>query len=114
MENNYLGIMVWYASVDNNGKPGLQYGGGSWDASEAKQTQDAYMRGMKRFRSELWVSCICKENDDNEANPSENKILIKFNKSFVTVYFFNVPNYTGVKYEFYKKIIRVIIQSDAK
>ena len=78
--------MVWYASVDNNGKPGLQYGGGSWDASEAPKTQEAYMRGMKRFRSELWIACNSKEDDESESNPSEKKILIKFNKIFCTGY----------------------------
>jgi len=49
LEKDYLGIMVWYASVVD----GLQYGGGSWDASTSKSTQDAYVNGMKRFRNEL-------------------------------------------------------------
>ena len=49
LKKNYLGIMVWYASVVD----GLQYGGGGWDASTSKPTQEAYMNGMKRFRSEL-------------------------------------------------------------
>ena len=41
--------MVWYASVKN----GLQYGGGSWDASTSPSTQQAYINGMKRFQNEL-------------------------------------------------------------
>ena len=49
LRNDYLGVMVWYASVVD----GLQYGGGSWDASTAPATQQAYMNGMKRFRDEL-------------------------------------------------------------
>ena len=44
--------MVWYASVKN----GLQYGGGSWDASTSPSTQEAYINGMKRFQNELWSS----------------------------------------------------------
>ena len=49
LNKNYLGVMVWYASVVD----GLQYGGGSWDASTSEPTQKAYINGMKRFRSEL-------------------------------------------------------------
>lgn len=51
IKNNYLGVMVWYASVVD----GLQYSKGTWDASTetSKPTQDAYMNGMKRFRNEL-------------------------------------------------------------
>merc|ERR1719361_1375703 len=49
VKNDYLGVMVWYASV----KDGLQYGGGSWDASTAPSTQQAYVNGMKRFQNEL-------------------------------------------------------------
>ena len=41
--------MVWYASVVD----GLQYGGGSWDASTAPATQEAYINGMNRFKAEL-------------------------------------------------------------
>ena len=50
LANDYLGVMVWYASVVD----GLQYGGGSWDASTAPATQEAYINGMKRFKNELW------------------------------------------------------------
>lgn len=49
IKNDYLGVMVWYASVVD----GLQYGGGSWDASTSEPTQQAYINGMKRFRNEL-------------------------------------------------------------
>ena len=49
VKNDYLGVMVWYASVKN----GLQYGGGSWDASTSPSTQEAYINGMKRFQNEL-------------------------------------------------------------
>ena len=52
LANDYLGVMVWYASVVD----GLQYGGGSWDASTAPATQEAYINGMKRFKDELWFS----------------------------------------------------------
>ena len=52
LANDYLGVMVWYASVVD----GLQYGGGSWDASTAPATQEAYINGMKRFKNELWFS----------------------------------------------------------
>jgi hypothetical protein len=49
LKNDYLGVMVWFASVVD----GLQYGKGVWDASTSKPTQEAYINGMKRFRSEL-------------------------------------------------------------
>jgi len=49
LANDYLGVMVWYASVVD----GLQYGGGSWDASTAPATQEAYINGMNRFKAEL-------------------------------------------------------------
>ena len=49
LANDYLGVMVWYASVVD----GLQYGGGSWDASTAPATQEAYINGIKRFQDEL-------------------------------------------------------------
>ena len=46
MKNNYLGIMVWYASVKN----GLQYSE-SWDASHSPGTIEAYIETGKRFRA---------------------------------------------------------------
>ena len=49
IKNDYLGVMVWYASVVD----GLQYAGGSWDASTSEPTQQAYINGMNRFRNEL-------------------------------------------------------------
>lgn len=51
IQNNYRGIMVWYASVKNgpSGK-GLQYAV-SWDASEDKGAQDAYINVMTKFSS---------------------------------------------------------------
>ena len=49
LKNDYLGVMVWYASVVD----GLQYGGGSWDASTSESTQQAYINGMTRFREAL-------------------------------------------------------------
>ena len=49
LKNDYLGVMVWYASVVD----GLQYGGGSWDASTSEPTQQAYINGMNRFREAL-------------------------------------------------------------
>ena len=49
ISKNYLGVMVWYASVVN----GLQYAGGTWDASTSKSAQEAYVNGMKRFREEM-------------------------------------------------------------
>lgn len=45
MKQNYRGIMVWYASVKN----GLQYAV-SWDASEDKGAQEAYVEVMRRFK----------------------------------------------------------------
>ena len=50
--------MVWYASVKN----GLQYGGGSWDASTSPSTQEAYINGMSRFQNELWSSKIVNDS----------------------------------------------------
>jgi len=46
MKNDYLGIMVWYASVKN----GLQYSE-SWDASQSPGTIEAYIETGKRFRA---------------------------------------------------------------
>lgn len=45
MKNDYLGIMVWYASVKN----GLQYAE-SWDASFSQNTIEAYIEVGKKFR----------------------------------------------------------------
>jgi len=45
MKNDYLGIMVWYASV----KGGLQYAV-SWDASESEATIEAYIEVGQKFR----------------------------------------------------------------
>jgi hypothetical protein len=44
--NNYRGIMIWYASVKN----GLQYGA-TWDASEDKAAQEAYIKVMQKFKA---------------------------------------------------------------
>ena len=49
ISRNYLGVMVWYASVVN----GLQYAGGTWDASTSQSAQEAYVNGMARFRKEM-------------------------------------------------------------
>ena len=49
IRKNYLGVMVWYASVIN----GLQYAKGSWDASESEAAQEAYVNGMNKFREEM-------------------------------------------------------------
>jgi len=46
LKEDYLGIMVWYASVKN----GLQYGA-SWDASEDKAAQEAYIDVTKKFKA---------------------------------------------------------------
>lgn len=46
MSNDFLGIMVWYASVQN----GLQYAE-SWDASLSQDTIDAYIEVGQKFRS---------------------------------------------------------------
>ena len=46
MKNDYLGIMVWYASV----KGGLQYAV-NWDASEAPATIEAYIEVGQKFKS---------------------------------------------------------------
>ena len=46
LKEDYLGIMVWYASVKN----GLQYGA-SWDASEDKAAQEAYVNVLKKFKA---------------------------------------------------------------
>jgi len=46
MQNDYLGIMVWYASVKN----GLKYSE-SWDASGSPGTIEAYIETGKRFRA---------------------------------------------------------------
>ena len=46
ISENYRGIMVWYASVKN----GLQYAP-SWDASENKKAQEAFISVMKKFQS---------------------------------------------------------------
>ena len=45
MENDYLGIMVWYASVKN----GLQYGV-TWDTSEYQNSIEAYTEACNRFK----------------------------------------------------------------
>ena len=49
IRKDYLGVMVWYASVIN----GLQYAKGSWDASTSESAQEAYVNGMNRFREEM-------------------------------------------------------------
>ena len=46
IRKDYLGVMVWYASV----RDGLQYAKGSWDASVSTAVQEAYIDGMERFR----------------------------------------------------------------
>ena len=46
MKEDYLGIMVWYASVKN----GLQYGA-TWDASEDKAAQEAYINVVNKFKA---------------------------------------------------------------
>ena len=46
MKNDYLGIMVWYASVQN----GLQYAE-SWDASMSDASKNAYIDAGNRFRA---------------------------------------------------------------
>merc|ERR1712113_7458 len=50
MANDYLGIMVWYASVKNGDGKGLQYAQ-SWDASESQGSIDAYVKIGQRFRN---------------------------------------------------------------
>ena len=45
IKNDYLGIMVWYASVKN----GFDYAPG-WDASTANDAINGYVAAMKRFR----------------------------------------------------------------
>ena len=50
MKNDYLGIMVWYASVKNGNGSGLQYAE-SWDASSSEGTIEAYIETGKRFRA---------------------------------------------------------------
>merc|ERR1712226_1659572 len=45
LDNDYLGIMVWYASVKN----GLQYAV-TWDASESQASIDAYVEIGQKFR----------------------------------------------------------------
>ena len=46
LKEDYLGIMVWYASVKN----GLQYGA-TWDASEDKAAQEAYINVVNKFKA---------------------------------------------------------------
>ena len=46
LDNDYLGIMVWYASV----KGGLQYAV-TWDASESDDTIKAYIEVGQKFKS---------------------------------------------------------------
>lgn len=46
MKNDYLGIMVWYASVKN----GLQYAV-NWDASDAPATIEAYIEVGQKFKN---------------------------------------------------------------
>ncbi len=46
LSENYRGIMVWYASVKN----GLQYST-SWDASEDKGAQEAYISVLNKFKA---------------------------------------------------------------
>ena len=46
IRKDYLGVMVWYASVID----GLQYAKGSWDASTSRSAQEAYVDGMNKFR----------------------------------------------------------------
>merc|ERR1739838_3616 len=50
MKNDYLGIMVWYASVRNGDGKGLQYAE-TWDASFANATIEAYIDTGNRFRA---------------------------------------------------------------
>jgi hypothetical protein len=45
LSENYRGIMVWYSSVKN----GLQYAP-SWDASENKKAQEAFVNVMNILR----------------------------------------------------------------
>merc|ERR1711983_194552 len=45
LDSDYLGIMVWYASVKN----GLQYAQ-TWDASESQASIDAYIEIGQKFR----------------------------------------------------------------
>ena len=49
IRKDYLGVMVWYASVID----GLQYAKGSWDASVSTAVQEAYIDGMERFREAM-------------------------------------------------------------
>jgi len=50
MKNDYLGIMVWYASVKNGEENGLQYAE-TWDASFSNDTIPAYIETGIRFRA---------------------------------------------------------------
>ena len=45
IKNDYLGIMVWYASIKN----GFDYAPG-WDASTSNDAIKGYVAAMKRFR----------------------------------------------------------------
>ena len=48
VQNDYLGIMVWYASVKN----GFDYAPG-WDASTANDAISGYVAAMKQFRQHM-------------------------------------------------------------
>lgn len=52
VEEDLLGIMVWYASVKNGDKHGLQYHK-SWDASLKEDSISAYKNAMQLFRNHL-------------------------------------------------------------
>ena len=55
MKNDYLGIMVWYASVKNGNGSGLQYAE-SWDASSSEGTIEAYIETGKRSKFHVETS----------------------------------------------------------
>ena len=78
MKNDYLGIMVWYASV----KGGLQYAV-SWDASESEATIEAYIEVGQKFRQIKWLLYILKYLYEIQ--------LLKLSKSWsIYYYYFNL------------------------
>ena len=85
MKNDYLGIMVWYASV----KGGLQYAV-SWDASESEATIEAYIEVGQKFRQIKWLLYILKYLYEIQ--------LLKLSKSWSIYYYYYFNLMKGTTY----------------
>ena len=71
LRQNLLGIMVWYASVQN----GFQYDV-SWDASTSKDSQDAYIKAMQNLRSiEYFSSPLTSGGTENFKNAIMRQVI---------------------------------------